>query len=241
MFPLTRSRGRNRFFGANKAWTPAALGPSVVSMWFDAADAATLTLSGSSVSQWDDKSGNSRHAVQAVAASQPTYIASDALLNNKPAVNVPVDAGFIGLQAPSASYREVWCVGYYGVGTETLATNTNTILSGPGAFDYERIIMLINTATLLPYGAGSNFTGTVYKNGSTTGTNVLLPLPVTMMRFRRDSGVDVTQATNLQYAALSGGRNFRGSIAEWVFISGDLSTSDRQLLEGYLAWKWGGF
>lgn len=241
MYPLTRSRSRNRFFGAARAWTPAQLGPSVVSMWFDASDSATLTLNGATVSQWDDKSGNGRHAVQATAASQPTYIASDPILNNKPAVNVPADAGLIGLQTPSASYREVWCVGYYGVGTELVATNTNTLFSGPGTFNYERILLPASAATLAAYSAGSNFTGTVYKNGDTIGTNVLLPLPATLMRFRRNSGVDVTQTTNLQYSPLAAGRNFRGSISEWVFISGDLSTGDRQLLEGYLAWKWGGF
>lgn len=241
MYPLTRSRSRNRFFGAARAWTPAQLGPSVVSMWFDAADSSTITLNGATVSQWDDKSGNGRHAVQATAASQPTYIASDPIINNKPAVNVPADAGLIGLQTPSASYREVWCVGYYGVGTELVSTNTNTIFSGPGAFNYERVILTASTATLGAYGAGSNFTGTVYKNGDTVGTNVLLPLPATLMRFRRDSGADVTQSTNLQYSSLTSGRNFRGSISEWVFISGNLSTGDRQLLEGYLAWKWGGF
>lgn len=40
--------------------------------WWDASDATTITASSGSVSQWDDKSGNGYHLVQAVAASQPT-------------------------------------------------------------------------------------------------------------------------------------------------------------------------
>lgn len=41
--------------------------------WWDAADAATITISsGSSVSQWNDKSGNGRNAVQGTLAKQPT-------------------------------------------------------------------------------------------------------------------------------------------------------------------------
>jgi hypothetical protein len=209
-------------------------------MWFDAADAGTITLNGSTVAQWDDKSGNSKHAVQATAASQPTYIASDPILYNKPTVNVPVDAGLIGLTTPSAAYQEVYCVGYYGDGAETLSTNINTIFSGPGGFNYERVIVVVGTATMLAYIDGANFTGTVYKNGSPVGTNALLPLPPTSMRFRRDSLADVIQSTNLQYSPLSSIRNFRGSVSEWIFVSGSISTQDRQRIEGYLAWKWGG-
>jgi hypothetical protein len=42
-------------------------------MWLDAADASTIVLNGSTVSQWSDKSGNGRHAVQATAANQPAW------------------------------------------------------------------------------------------------------------------------------------------------------------------------
>lgn len=41
--------------------------------WLDANDASTVTLNGSNVSQWDDKSGNNRHAKQPTAAKQPLY------------------------------------------------------------------------------------------------------------------------------------------------------------------------
>jgi hypothetical protein len=221
-------------------WTPDKLGASLA-LWLDAADASTITLNGSTVSQWNDKSGNARHATQATAASQPTYVSSDALLNSRPTVKVLADAGLVGLIVPETSYREVFCVGYYGNGIQSLATNTNTLLAGPsGAFNFERVIVLTNTSELVPYsGMGSNFTGTVYKNGDTVGTSTLLPLPATSMRFRRDSGLNVTQITYLQYSPLTVGRNFRGGFGEWVFIKSDLSGSDRQKLEGYLAHKWG--
>ena len=48
-----------------------------LAVWLDAADATTVTLNGSTVSEWRDKSGNARHAAQATAASQPTYTAAD--------------------------------------------------------------------------------------------------------------------------------------------------------------------
>lgn len=41
---------------------------------------------GASVPQWDDASGNSRHMSQATAAKQPTYVASESTLGNRPAL-----------------------------------------------------------------------------------------------------------------------------------------------------------
>ena len=41
--------------------------------WYDAADSAAVTLNGSTVSEWRDKSGGGRHVSQGTAGSQPTY------------------------------------------------------------------------------------------------------------------------------------------------------------------------
>ena len=55
---------------ANAAlWTP---GDMTTDMWFDAADASTITDSAGSVSQWGDKSGNGNHLTQGDGAFQPT-------------------------------------------------------------------------------------------------------------------------------------------------------------------------
>ncbi len=43
-------------------------------LWYDASDASTVTLNGSRVSAWDDKSGNDDHLTQATAAIQPLYV-----------------------------------------------------------------------------------------------------------------------------------------------------------------------
>jgi hypothetical protein len=43
-------------------------------LWLDAADSSSMTLSGSNVTQWNDKSGNGRHATAQSAAS---YSAAD--------------------------------------------------------------------------------------------------------------------------------------------------------------------
>lgn len=54
---------------------------SGLAAWYDASVASSITLNGSTVSQWSDLSGNSRHQLQATASLQPTYNASG--LNGK--------------------------------------------------------------------------------------------------------------------------------------------------------------
>lgn len=43
-------------------------------LWYDASDASSVTLNGSRVSAWDDKSGNNDHLTQANIALQPLYV-----------------------------------------------------------------------------------------------------------------------------------------------------------------------
>ena len=52
-----------------------------LAVWFDASVASSVTLNGGNVSQWNDLSGNDRHATQATAGNQPSY--STAALNGK--------------------------------------------------------------------------------------------------------------------------------------------------------------
>jgi hypothetical protein len=52
---------RRPFVAAGGGWTPASVSTDV---WYDASNAATITSSGGLVSQWNDLSGNARHATQ---------------------------------------------------------------------------------------------------------------------------------------------------------------------------------
>lgn len=64
---------------------PTQLG-SALAAWHTAQDAATIILNGSTVSQWNDKSGNGINVSQSVASQQPAYNASDALLGGQPSL-----------------------------------------------------------------------------------------------------------------------------------------------------------
>ena len=54
-------------------WNETVWNPSMIStaLWLDAADASTVILNSSNVSQWNDKSGNGKH-VSATGAAQPS-------------------------------------------------------------------------------------------------------------------------------------------------------------------------
>ena len=70
-------------FRGSQNWTPAQLGSSLA-LWLDAEDTATITLNGTDVAQWDDKSGNGNHVSNGTAATQPAYLTTG--WNGKPTV-----------------------------------------------------------------------------------------------------------------------------------------------------------
>jgi hypothetical protein len=60
------------------SWDPSLI---TTALWLDAADASTVTTVSGAVSQWNDKSGNSRNALQTTIANRPNY--SSTGLNGK--------------------------------------------------------------------------------------------------------------------------------------------------------------
>jgi hypothetical protein len=61
-----------------RAFQPTDL-PTPCMLWFDGADATTLTLSGSNVTAWRDKSGNANN-INSFSATQPVYNSATGLL-----------------------------------------------------------------------------------------------------------------------------------------------------------------
>lgn len=220
-------------------WTPAQITTAV---WLDAADASTITLNGSTVSQWSDKSGNARIATQATAANQPTYVTTG--LNGKPALSFDGGDFMSGLwSAATASQATVAIVCLYassastqaavslgtgasnsglGVGWNTLSSVFNTFLWASGEATRAGFIAtpVIHVGVLAP----SSITQSL--NGNTS-TAVI--------------GTTPTVSTNYQVGGIGGTLLLsNGSrVSEVVILSSAASTDTRQKLEGYLAWKWG--
>jgi hypothetical protein len=223
---------------APSAWTPAALGSSLA-LWLDADDASTITLNGSNVSQWSDKSGNNRHATQATAANQPEYIASTAVLGGRPSVSATETTGYnlVGMLTPSLAAREWLLVCAYEDGSTALFPPTQypTLLSGPQQAGFERAGM--GSAGTADWFQSLTWAALPYRNGAETTSTTALPMPATLLRFQGPN--TVTQTWGIGFNQVTTGRTWRGPIGEVIAVNATLSITDRQKAEGYLAWKWG--
>ena len=200
-------------------------------LWLDADDFSTITESGGSVSAWNDKSGNARHATQTTPANRPTYTASDSRAGNQPSIgSSAVGSNDIGLDIPSMTYSNVYIVTAYKDGSDATFDNFATLIGGPGSFGADRIMGSITIASLVN---SSAFDDTAQINDGITSATVL-PLPLSIMEF---SG-SATQSTTLGYNTGATGRSWEGPICEVIYTDGTETPTEREDLLDYLADKW---
>jgi hypothetical protein len=237
------------------AWSPALLPTSVVRTWVDAASPATITLNGSKVSAWSDRSPYAANFSQASAAAQPTYITSEpGLPNGKPIVrfdgtssvlngawSVPNSAATVAFVAKDTgssvaapnNVNGVFASGCGGWGAYSVS-GTAYVLDGAGGGTPNSA----NTTSAIT--SWRTITGT-YSQGSTSGTSIWAD--GVLEEAWAGGGAVTGNGSDTQLGGRTcGGYNtrlFKGDLAEVVVTDGALSTFDRQALEGYLAWKWG--
>jgi len=244
------------------AWTPAQL--TGLALWLDAADAGTITLNGTDVSQWDDKSPNGYDLSQATAVNQPSLVTG--ALNGKPVIRT--DGNDRLDNTTSSLFRDVGTATWVVVAKYPVATGTGNaalLMCSRGDADNSTRFML--TANPSP---GGEFMGVA---GRRLDTDSFQPIASSTARIVDTWFIEVGQAdyTNAEANHWTDGAqdltgavfqtagntedtdplsvNVFGStnilapanteIAEGIAIEGPLTTSDRQKLEGYLAWKWG--
>ena len=251
---LPRALSRT-FFNAG-LWTPAAISTAV---WYDAADSSTITLSGSNVTQWNDKSGNANNITQTTAAQRPIYLPA-ALSGSTAGAGIVFDGVddnlvFLTTAINNTTHGIYWVFQRNGAGSDTagggyrpeLGVNTSTG-GDAGAIHYIRNDN--NFGASYPYfnNAGSYdlSSGTAYVTGvpnvmafqsNTTGWGVWRngTIEGTTSALAGASGV----MNGLRLAAQQNPiRNSAITISE-VILAPNANTTNRQLIEGYLAWKWG--
>jgi Ca2+-binding RTX toxin-like protein len=226
-------------------WTPAQL-PGL-GLWLDAADpdgdgriafAAESGLRGAMLGEWRDKSGQGRHFT--AAANGPTYALEG--MNGRPVARF-TEAQAMALAGPSLA----------GLGAS--ASMTSVHRSSDPAF-----MLLAATAAhswVVQQGETRYGFGFRYDRGPFAGQYVQDGTPITTLTSRAQLHAATTGKTTLLSVSgesfagfttqqtLSGGGarwagfNFTGDLSELVLTSQPLSLADRQLLEGYLAAKWG--
>jgi len=221
-------------------------------LWLDAADKTSMTLSGSTVTQWKDKSGNGRNGT---GAGTPTYSSSS--FNGNPSITFSGSPqSFTGSLTNTSNTVTVFTVIKY----TTFVGNDQRIVSlgVPGQLDYTNVAYCVpittygttpnrlatsrNQSTKSDFGpitTGSSFlTSTVYN-----GTDGRLFVNGTLASYEGpNSSTENFGYTTYAIATGAGGQGsdfFRGEISEVIIYHAALNTTQRQQVESYLAWKWG--
>ena len=247
--PFSASAQESSFF------TPTMI-PSLA-LWFDASDPGTITQSGGTVSEWRDKSSNAYSVIQGTASNRPTYATN--LLNGLPGVQLSATTYLyqVGSSMPNFSsspattvymvakngssmpnwniVNTMWFTGISGATQRYhfsfgyLTTNGITLFAkGAAVVNPSSYVVPLNSNAIIGFSssATSNF---LFYNGSNTAYASSGALPsannTTWFLFgdARTSTPPVTDE----------------NIYEYVGFNTVLTTAQQQLVEGYLATKWG--
>lgn len=223
---------------AKTPWTPADLGASLA-LWLDADDASTITLNGVDVSQWNDRSGNGRHVAQATAALQPVYVAAG--LNGKPGLTFDQDelrATFSAIAQPRTVFVVNRIISYPGI---NLTIFDGSFMNQGRLFYNSYFGYRIN--------AGVTLTSPTGNVGGTAGNNVIVSATYSGASSTiRTNGTQVaagdaggTPLWGFSAGGPTDGQRGHFIAAEFIMLTGAgaLSLQNQQIVEGYLAHKWG--
>lgn len=227
-----------------RRWTPKQLG--TLDLWLDADDATTITIA-TGISQWDDKSGNGRHATQSTGSKQPTLVRND--LNGRTAVRFTSSSSQV--LNTTHSFQGYGSFAVYAV-MRTVSSASRSLVrmqpSTPGesgyfAFPYDQNVAVSWDGGLLAGATGTQSSSLVLG---------FLRVKSGTRKVRRDGSENASATANANTAAFTGGGNlftaiggfwngeyYNGWAHEIVIHGAELVADDRDRLEGYLAHKWG--
>ena len=235
-------------------WTPES---TDTALWLDAADDTTITESGGAVSQWDDKSGNGNHAVQATGSQQPTYT-TNSKLGNKYGLQFDYlnDSNIESPNSSTLNFRYEM-TGFVVYSETNDSTNNSILLRINGNSNPSMGISSGNNASP-NFGitdSGAAFTSVSLGEIGVTEALILAfghSISNDEIRISRDGGSFNTLTASPETEVLQDGGGIRigcqkigfsrchdGFIHEVILVEERLAEADVQIFEGYLAHKWG--
>jgi hypothetical protein len=228
-------------------------------LWLDAADTATITESSGSVSQWNDKSGNGRNVTQSNGANQP--ITGTRTLNGLNAIDFNGTSSILQRSSTSLVNQTdgLWTV-FAVVVPDTLSGVRHVINSDPGSPDPRPAQFLRFNDSTAESIRVDTFSGNIAVriasklSAATTGIACLMRATLDASNIQivtnkvAGSAVASTGGTSPSAVTLDIGARFAASLVQTVFdgmiceiVTFDraLTTNDIDLVETYLATKWG--
>jgi hypothetical protein len=236
--------------------------------WYDASDTATITVSGSNVTQWNDKSANALHLVQATSTKQP--LSGTRTQNGKNMIDYDGNDDVLSSNAASSAWKFLTDA----TGSSLFMVMFCDTTSAGGYFTDLSNGAVANTASYTIYknpddtgylGKGTQASGGY--NWFTSGTSItftdntaqqwaLISNPTAaaadrMLVYRNgtantnlnaqtaaSSTSNPATALNLGGSAVSA-ESFNGGLCEVIIYDSVLSSTDRETNQTYLATKWG--
>lgn len=231
-------------------------------LWLDAADASTITLNGSTVSQWRDKSLNGYSVNQANASLQPTYTTS--AQNGLSGIQFSVSTYLSTLSTNMPNFTTGASSSLF-VAARNASTNTGWNIISTIWFDITTTPGVVGGGTSryhFSFNQGGTPGPTLFANGALVGqvtSNVIATSANAIVGFTLSStsstiningttysysGVTLPNATGNSEFLLGDPRNNSSlsnniMIFEVVGFNSQLNAGERQLVERYLADKWG--
>jgi hypothetical protein len=217
-------------------------------MWFDATDPSTITLSSGSLTQWNDKSGNGRNLTAVSGYANATV--SSAFQNGLNVFNFSGN-GLYRAAANSAVYP---LDAYIIVALKSLTAQSDVLSIGPtDADNFNSLIFSEGTQSRWKNGSSYGVRNVFSTSDETSTGFLLIQWSIANNNYLlRRNGILLGQSSSFTYTLPAGSifqvgfrhqnitsANFSGYIGEIVVFNSQLSNSQRQQMEGYLANKWG--
>jgi hypothetical protein len=215
-------------------------------LWLDGADSSSMTFSGSTITQWNDKSGNGKNAV---STGTPTYVStggvnfngSSYFLNQTFTMNLSQRSIFIVMQETTHTdfYGVLPFIPYPNSGNDSTTTNGLSIETTNGlsfiSISSTNYGSVIGNTTLLVKAIYNDNMNVTTGSGFVNGTNVINANAGSAAGTCSGYGV----GGRWLGGSMSGSYRLNGVIYEIIVFNTPLTTSQRQTIEGYLAHKWG--
>lgn len=222
------------------------------SLWFDATDSSTITLSSGSLTQWNDKSGNGKNFTAVSGFANATV--SSAYQNGLNVFNFSGN-GLYRTPAGSAVYPQD---AYIIVALKSTTAHVDVLGMGDTATDnFNSLTFAESAASKWHNGSSGGARQTISDTTETSTSFLLMQWSIANGNYLlRRNGTQLIQASrtysfnNSSTAIFQIGyrhtdnvygsfANFSGYIGEIAVFNSQLGTTDRQNIESYLAQKWG--
>ena len=242
----------------NPYFNPRQLTGVTCALWMDGADSSTFSLSGTTVTQWRDKSGLGYNTT--VIGGAPALTAN--AINGLSAISFNGSSYMTGCNANTTATASFFLIATLASGqganqqyTSAYAFSRNVA----GAADYNEVqsingLYCQNAATSLAMSPQRNtFNGPTYtlSNYNTAFMHTTVCNGTTMAGYGNGTSLGTTSSTgNFAITFYNIGSQtsqspifynyyWTGYVGELIAFNNALSDSQRQQIEGYLAWKWG--